>query len=199
MKARNLPLQPLALAIALALPAAAQAATVIDLSVAQARSRASNSTPSLQALTGAQAGDLKVLRSVTLPNGKTVTRYQQYFQGVPVWGEAIVEEVDNKTRNLSGSHSRSGRYLADIQQDLASARPALSAQQVLAQAKSLKAAGRATRNDKAELVVQLGNNNVAQLVYLVSFFVGGKAPSRPHFVIDANDGTVLQQLSLIHI
>ena len=193
MKARILPLQTLALATALAFPLAAQAATVIDLSAQQARSLASGSTASLQSLTGAQAGDLKVLRSATLPNGKTVTRYQQYFQGVPVWGEAIVEESDGNTRSLAGANSRSGRFIADIQQDLASPRPTLSAQQVLAQAKSLKAAGRATRNDKAELVVQLGANNVAQLVYLVSFFVGGQQPSRPHFIIDANNGTVLQQ------
>ena len=103
MKARNLPLHALALATALAFPAAAQAATVIDLSAPQARSLASGSAASLQSLTGAQAGDLKVLRSATLPNGKTVTRYQQYFQGVPVWGEAIVEEADSNARSLAGA------------------------------------------------------------------------------------------------
>ncbi|CRQ74148.1 Pseudolysin precursor [Pseudomonas aeruginosa] len=64
---------------------------------------------------------------------------------------------------------------------------------MLAQAKSLKAQGRKTENDKVELVIRLGENNIAQLVYNVSYLIPGEGLSRPHFVIDAKTGEVLDQ------
>jgi len=176
------------------LPALASAATLVDVAkLPQVRALgASSGTGELKDALGVSANDLKPLRSVTLPNGKTVTRYQQYYQGVPVWGEAITEE--KAPAGIAASAPlRSGRFVSNINSDLASAKPTLSRQQVLAQAKGLKAPGYATENDKADLVVKLGKNNVAQLVYLVSFFVPGKTPTRPHFVIDANTGVVLDQ------
>ncbi|WP_434631546.1 M4 family metallopeptidase [Chromobacterium sp. CV08] len=144
------------------------------------------------AFTGIGQTDLKPLRSARFSNGMVVTRYQQYYQGVPVWGEAVVEEKPSGA--LKAAAKLSGHYIANIQSDLASTRPALSGVQALSQAKSLKANGNATRNDKAELVVRLNAQNVAQLVYLVSFVVDNdKEPSRPHFIIDANSGQVLKQ------
>ncbi|MGC0155634.1 M4 family metallopeptidase [Chromobacterium vaccinii] len=145
------------------------------------------------AFSGVGQADLKPLRSARFAGGMVVTRYQQYYQGVPIWGEAVVEEKQAGALTASAA-KLSGHYIADIQSDLASARPTLSRAQVLSQAKSLKAGGNPTYNDKTELVVRLNAQNVAQLVYLVSFVVdGGKQPSRPHFIIDANSGQVLQQ------
>ncbi|WP_156183866.1 M4 family metallopeptidase [Chromobacterium sp. LK1] len=143
---------------------------------------------------GINQGELKAQRSAQFPNGKVVTRYQQFYQGVPVWGEAVVEEKQFAKGSASAAASKlSGYYVRGIGSDLASVKPALSASQVLASAKALKANGYETRNEKTELVVRL-DNNTAQLVYLVSFLVeGGKEPSRPHLIIDANSGQVLKQ------
>ena len=44
-----------------------------------------------------------------------------------------------------------------------------------------------------ELVIRLGENNIAQLVYNVSYLIPGEGLSRPHFVIDAKTGEVLDQ------
>ncbi|OHX20651.1 M4 family metallopeptidase, partial [Chromobacterium sphagni] len=118
-----------------------------------------------------------------------VTRYQQYYLGVPVWGEAVVEET------RAGQPAKlSGNYIAGIQADLASAQPTVKRDAALAQAKALTANGYPTRNEQADLAVRLNESNVAQLVYLVSFVVeSGKGPSRPNFIIDAHNGQVLQR------
>ncbi len=106
-------------------------------------------------------------------------------------GEAITEV---KGPGKSVAAQRSGHFVANIAADLpGSTTAAVSAEQVLAQAKSLKAQGRKTENDKVELVIRLGENNIAQLVYNVSYLIPGEGLSRPHFVIDAKTGEVLDQ------
>lgn len=177
--------------------ACALAARVIDveaLAASQGRNLAAQ-PQSLQQTLGARDGELKALRSATLPGGNTLTRYQQYFQGVPVWGEAITEARPSAgTQGLTLTPpERSGRYIADIGQDLASVKPTLSREQVLAQARMLKANSWPTRNEQAQLYVRLGSNDVAQLVYHVSFMLDQPRPSRPHLLIDAHSGIVLKQ------
>ncbi|HDY5972665.1 TPA: M4 family elastase LasB [Pseudomonas aeruginosa] len=172
---------------------AAFAADLIDVS--KLPSKAAQGAPgpvTLQAAVGAGGADeLKAIRSTTLPNGKQVTRYEQFHNGVRVVGEAITEV---KGPGKSVAAQRSGHFVANIAADLpGSTTAAVSAEQVLAQAKSLKAQGRKTENDKVELVIRLGENNIAQLVYNVSYLIPGEGLSRPHFVIDAKTGEVLDQ------
>ncbi|MBF4265164.1 hemagglutinin, partial [Vibrio anguillarum] len=47
-------------------------------------------------------------------------------------------------------------------------------------------------NEHAKLMVRLDENQTAQMVYLVDFFVATNEPARPFFFIDANSGEVLQ-------
>ncbi|WP_052729041.1 M4 family metallopeptidase [Chromobacterium vaccinii] len=187
MRKQQLMLRGLVLSALAVFSASAMAAERINLEKL-GKAQASSAT----AFAGVNQSDLKPLRSTQFASGKVVTRYQQYYQGVPVWGEAVVEEKPAAAlKAVQGKLS--GSYIAGIQSDLASAKPTLSGAQVLSQAKSLKANGNPTYNDKAELVVRLNERNVAQLVYLVSFVVDGKEPSRPHLIIDANNGQVLKQ------
>ncbi|MFC5476258.1 M4 family metallopeptidase [Paraherbaspirillum soli] len=143
---------------------------------------------SVHEMLGLSTDELKPLRSQTYPNGKVVTRYQQYHLGVPVWNDAVVEQraAGQVRPQLSGA------VLRNLDRDLPSAKPLYSAADVLSQAKT-KALAITTENDQAKLYIKLGANNVAQLVYVVSFVttVGGK-PSRPYYVIDANTGAVLK-------
>ncbi|AUH52979.1 peptidase M4 family protein [Chromobacterium sp. ATCC 53434] len=190
MRNQQLMLRGLVLSALAVMSSAALAAERIDL---ERLGKAQANSAAAAAFTGVGQADLKPLRSTQFSTGKVVTRYQQYYQGVPVWGEAVVEEKQPGALKASAA-KLSGHYIANIQSDLASAKPTLSSAQALSQAKSLKANGNATYNDKTELVVQLNGQNVAQLVYLVSFVVdNGKEPSRPSFIIDANSGQVLKQ------
>ncbi|QNM96862.1 M4 family metallopeptidase [Chitinimonas koreensis] len=149
-------------------------------------------TATIQRTLGLAADEAQAVRSQTLPNGKVITRYQQFHQGVPVWGEAIVEH------RLPGvaAAKLSGTVVNGLAQDLPSAKPTMPAAMVLAQAKNLALKGKSAKveNEQAKLYVKLDANGRARLVYLVSFFVeDASAPSRPHFFIDANTGAVLER------
>ncbi len=151
--------------------------------------RASSAPQNAATALGLAAGDLQVLRSQTYANGKVVTRHQQFYQGVPVWGEGVVEHRDTR----AGTSRYSGTMLNNINQDLATAQPSLTAAGALAQAKGAVNAV-LTANEQVKLYVRLNARHQAQLFYLVSFLrEDTKTPSRPHFMIDATTGAVLER------
>lgn len=142
-----------------------------------------------QAFLGIAGDELKPLRSQNYADGKVVTRYQQYFQGVPLWDQTVVEQRGAAL----APPSMSGTLIRHIENDLPSAKPAYTAADVMQQAKSIARAA-VTENEQIKLYIQLGNNNVAQLIYVVSFVDKSAAkPSRPYFIIDANTGAVLKK------
>lgn len=138
-------------------------------------------------LLGLAASDIRELRSVKYANGKVVTRFEQLHQGVPVWGEGIVQHAAANQAQASFS----GSMVNNIANDIASVKPLYSATQALSRAK-IQAGVTHTENDQSKLYVKLDANNKAQLIYVVSFVSTGKA-SRPHFILDANTGAVIQQ------
>lgn len=138
---------------------------------------------------GMAADEVQSLRSQSYANGRVVTRYQQFHQGVPVFGEGIVHHAD-----VDGKESFKGSMLSNLAADIPSAKAKMSAAQALSIAKTAMRAG-TTENDQSKLFVRMNDNNVAQLVYLVSFVTKSSTdqPSRPHFLMDANTGAVIQQ------
>lgn len=136
---------------------------------------------------GLGAQDLQAIRSQNYPNGLTVTRYHQFYQGVEVWGEAVVEHGGGN----QFAPVVTGSYVRNIAQDLPSIRTSYSAFDALWRAKA-NARVMNSENDQTKLYVKLDNNNVARLVYAVSFVAtGATRPSRPHYLIDANTGAIL--------
>ena len=141
---------------------------------------------SLNAHAALNAADLKEQHSVTYSSGLKVTRLQQLHQGVPVWNEAIVEHVEK-----SGSRRLTGAVLRNLDRDLPSVKPIFSQADALMQAKT-QAQIFETENEQATLYVKMGDNNVAHLVYLVSFNATNTTePSRPFYMLDANNGSVI--------
>ena len=185
-------------AVTLAVQAMAASREELNLQVSnggQSALRASGAGQSAAAAAlGLASDELKSVASKAYANGRVVTRHQQMFQGVPVWGEAIVEHNDGPTSSFTGTRIR------NITDDLAHGRPALNQNAVLAQAKALARAGGQAENEQAKLYVKLDDNGKARLVYHVSFLTGhaiGK-PERPNFLVDANTGEVLQKWEGIH-
>ncbi|MBC7404150.1 MAG: M4 family metallopeptidase [Cytophaga sp.] len=142
-------------------------------------------------LLGLNAADIQEVRSQKYANGKVITRFEQLHQGVPVWGEAIVQHAEANQSQASFS----GAMLSNVANDLPSVKPIYSIAQALTLAKTQARANGNTENDQAKLYVKLGKNNVAQLMYVVSFLTktSSNAPSRPFFMIDANTGAVLDK------
>lgn len=139
---------------------------------------------------GLAASELREARSQKYLNGNVVTRFEQMHQGVPVWGEAIVQHGHAS----QGQVRFTGAMLRNVANDLPSVTPTYSAAQALTLAKT-KARVSVANNEQSKLYVKLNDRNVAQLIYVVSFLTKNSAdkPSRPHYMIDANTGMVLQQ------
>ena len=139
---------------------------------------------------GLDTDALRPQRSRVYRDGTRVIRHQQYHQGVPVFGEGVVEQ----RRAIQRNTALSGTILRDLANDLPTATPAYSPEQILQLAKnSVRKYGPAD-NEQAALYIKMGDNNVARLIYQVSFLVrGGAKPSRPFFLIDANTGAILEQ------
>ncbi|MDK2123655.1 M4 family metallopeptidase [Parachitinimonas caeni] len=144
---------------------------------------------------GVSQDDLKPVRSAQLPNGTVVTRYHQYHQGIPVWGESVVE---TKSPQAGAAAKLSGTMLKGVEIDLPSVAANISPAEALRVAKNQRMGGMSlastTTLEKADLFVRLDEKKQSQLVYMVSFLVeGGIKPSRPHFIVDAKSGQVLKQ------
>ncbi len=192
MKKVNVVVRPLLLSVLVGAACNAMAADRVDLE------KSNNANKSLMAASsfvhahqhiGLNADELVAARSHTYANGKVVTRHQQFHQGVPVFGEAIVEHRVNG----ENTPAMSGAMLSGLAKDLPNVKPNYTAAQILTIAKT-KAQVFNTENDQAKLYVKQGADGVARLVYAVNFLAKDAAkPSRPHFMIDANTGTVLEQ------
>ncbi|TNI71339.1 hemagglutinin, partial [Aeromonas salmonicida] len=119
-------------------------------------------------------GDYRAVRTVILPNGEKRVRFEQTWQGVPVWGSALVAE-----QGASGIERVSGQQLVGIDQDVASPQPAFNAATAAQKARGQQQG----RNEKVRLFVMQDESGQARLVYQVSYLVeGSETPSRP-FVI----------------
>ncbi|MBI3229129.1 MAG: M4 family metallopeptidase, partial [Burkholderiales bacterium] len=153
---------------------------------------------------GLQANELRQLHQQKYANGKVVTRYEQLYHGVPVWGEAITRHDQSNSGVSSVANSPAqltGTLLRQLQQDLPSVAPAYSAAQILQLAKARVRASGATSNEQARLYVRVDDKQVARLVYVASFLMtvpGSQTPSRPFFMIDANTGAILDQAEGLH-
>ena len=135
---------------------------------------------------------LKARTSAPTRNGNRTVRMQQTYRGVPVWGHSVAVVQDS----MGNALRMQGQVLQDVQVELPSVTPRLSAQRaqavLAARAGAALAAGGNVGNRKTELFVY-AEQGPARLVYLTSFFVDGDSPSRPTAIIDANTGEVISQ------
>ncbi|OOE82152.1 hemagglutinin [Salinivibrio sp. PR6] len=144
---------------------------------------------------GSQANPLgfKEVKRVTLPNGKVKVRYQQTYQGVPVIDTAVVAtEKQGQRSDVYGTMAQG------VANDITSISPALNSQAALEAAKAAFTQNQQTitsapfENENTRLVVKLDDEQKAQLVYIVDFFIAGDDPSRPFYMIDADTGEILK-------
>lgn len=130
-------------------------------------------------------GEFRQVRAVTLPNGQQRIRYEQTWQGIPVWGQVLVAD-----QALGGQVNQvSGTMLRKIDADLTGPAVALSASDAALKARS----GAKGSNEQVKLFVMQDETGQARLVYLVSWLAASKEPSRPFVMIDAQSGSELKR------
>ncbi len=180
--------RPILLSVLVASACSVMAAERVDLEAIPAASQ-SLAGATVHSITGLSNTELRAVKTRTLANGKVITRFQQFHQNVPVYGEAIVERRDN----ASAQPRLAGTMLKNLSNDLPSIKPSLTAQAALQHAKT-QAGAQQSRNDQTTLYVGQDANGVAYPFYLVSFVnESAKKPSRPHFMIHAVTGAVLDK------
>lgn len=135
------------------------------------------------------------------PQGNVHVRYQQLFDGVPLYGEQLVVHG-----NAGGQvYALTGRAVDGIENDIDAGdtrHQVFAADEAKAKARRrldrfmrLPAGVAASfRNEKIELMIYLDAKDVAHDVWLVSYVAeaSGVAPVRPFFIIDADNGDVLK-------
>jgi len=127
--------------------------------------------------------------------GFSHTRYRQAYRGIPIWGEEIIINRDPFGRAMY-VNGRLIHNLADSVLDImphVSANSALNTMQARVKGKPNNNAPLLFRNESSELVIFLDGGK-PKLSYAVSFFADsreGGQPTRPTFLVDAHDGTIL--------
>lgn len=138
------------------------------------------------------AGDFEILEvhtSVLLANNVLKTKYEQKYQGIPVLGSVM------SSSKINGEESEWwGSYLNNIENDLPSVIPALTAedaQQIAGHYFNINSVNITQR--QAKLYIKQNNlTNKAELVYwVVMLSEDGQFVSRPNMFLNANTGEVI--------
>lgn len=140
--------------------------------------------------------------NVTRQQSKTITRYQQIYQGIPVFGAQVMVRQNQYQGFGSNSGSEvNGHLLKEINLDT---NPAFDTNEAIVLAKQAwfnSTAQTPTHQVKAELQIRSGQDNVLQLVYLISFKTFDRAthePSWPHLLVNAKTGEIINQWNNIN-
>ncbi len=174
-------------AVVCALSMSANAANLVDAS-----SMVQFESNDLSAMMGLSANDsMKASKSVALSNGVTKVRFQQYYQGVKVFGHSVAATQSDMgfLTNVSGNFLNIEAPL--MVRGRIAAEDALN--DFIGEAASVKASGIYNKQSERVIYVVDGAPRVVNLVSYVSPANGDKDTSRPTAFIDANTGTVLFQ------
>ncbi|NIM17128.1 MAG: PKD domain-containing protein [Candidatus Aminicenantes bacterium] len=146
-----------------------------------------------------QDEDFKLIRQGKDFNGLIHQRYQQTFQGIPVWGvEAVVSMDGNNAIRLHGDMVLETRK--DIKGIPASLDPLGALKKMKDQQKKIdKNAQWTFRNEEYGTYVFIDEKNKAHLCYVVSFFADTESgnPSQPIFFVDVKNGKVLHAFDML--
>eukprot|EP00567_Pseudictyota_dubia_P003570 CAMPEP_0197439572 /NCGR_PEP_ID=MMETSP1175-20131217/6278_1 /TAXON_ID=1003142 /ORGANISM="Triceratium dubium, Strain CCMP147" /LENGTH=635 /DNA_ID=CAMNT_0042969503 /DNA_START=289 /DNA_END=2197 /DNA_ORIENTATION=- len=161
---------------------------------------------------GRFAGLREVKAIEGLDGDSVTTRYQQTWHGIPVWGEHIIVTTGGTgtIRRLGGT-AVTGIHAEDFGDNrdlfmsagaesfgtdgLISAGDALDAMKLHASLGYAEGASIQYSNEQSEMVVYAAKNTLT-IAYAVNFFVDlneGGQPSRPHYLVDARNSSILLQ------
>lgn len=160
------------------------------------------SQPSLQQVLALDPGNsFQMLRKNNDPTGKTHTRYEQKFHGIPVYGEQVIVHGDAQ----GNAQSLTGVAVDGIENDISendTTTQQVSSEAALQKAKNnvvryLKAGNGVSpsfRNEKIKLVIYLDAQQIAHDAWYINYVAeaDGAEPVRPYFILDADDGRILK-------
>ncbi|MCJ8269829.1 MAG: M4 family metallopeptidase, partial [Psychrosphaera sp.] len=196
MKIQNI--SKICAAVACSLALSANAANILDASE-MSRGFTSDNINQVLGLTGST--QMKALKSVDAGKGVTKVRFQQEFNGVPVFGYNLAA-----TKSAMGTYSNVVGKVLDLSNHVVQTRPKISASKAMKAAlnndkkmgahtsKIADKLAKSVYNKENDLFIYMVNDKPT-LVHRISYVVpaqNGEAVSRPVFFINALNGrTVL--------
>lgn len=149
-----------------------------------------------RAMSRPEINTLMTINQTEIPH-KTITRYQQFYRGIPVIGAQVMIAKDKK-RGLNTELKSwvSGRLVEEIQLNT---HPTLSAQAALHLAKNAYFESNSqlpTTADATQLQIRTNPSGHPTLTYLVSFKTinpNNNKPTWPFFLINAHTGEMIKQ------
>lgn len=132
---------------------------------------------------------IKQVSEVRLNSENTKVKFEQLYNGIPVYGAVI-----NATKSKKALQNFSGNWLSGIKVDLSNMSVSLSSKTALTQFKRQYPlqAGNKLLTEDANLYIIL-NNNKARLAYKVSYYADGTNPTRPMGFVDAKTGEIFKE------
>ncbi|WP_093134870.1 M4 family metallopeptidase [Pseudoxanthomonas sp. GM95] len=201
-------LSPLAIALCAATASAAtrtdlhkQDVTQLNAQYAQAV-QSLGATPAIAERHAELAGldprsTLKLIKTTKDKRGAQHYRYQQVYNGIPVFGEQVIvsEDKSGAVRTLFG------RRIDGLASEIPlTATSRVTGPQALSAAKTAtlgkQALTKKIQREKSEQMIYVDSAGKAHVSYVVSFFADaptGGSPTRPVVIIDAQTGKVLKQ------
>jgi Zn-dependent metalloprotease len=172
----------------------AQAARLVDLPQNEAGIAAQSEPRMAELLERAQHKD---------KNGNIHTRYVQTVDGIPVYGQQVIEhQYTSRVQGKGFLTSRwTGTWVEGIQEDLAKAQGfrAMDPKAALAHFKTIFSGEQSHpvvfENDAVEEVIYIDDENTARRALSIAFFTDspeGGNPSWPHYIVDASTWEVLK-------
>ena len=131
---------------------------------------------------------MKEILRVNTADGHQKARFQQLYQGVPVYDSSVVATVTE----VGAIQAYSGKILTNIDQDIASVNAKFTPKKAIQTLIDQSRLATPIENKQTQLFIY-HTQNETRLVYQVSFFSAGKQPSRPFAIIDANSGEIISQ------
>ena len=131
-------------------------------------------------------------------SGQTINRYQQTYQGIPIWGESIVATTSNQ-RNITALQGVAiqnlDQSISNVEADGSEIDPntalEMQKQQHEAENPGIPADQWQYENEKSDLVLYVDENGNSLKAYAVTFYADtqiGGVPTRPIILINALDG-----------
>lgn len=203
MRSIKVIITPLSLHLALSLVTVqtTQSASFRSLSDSQFRKNLQSSIPLSSQVGLSEHHSFNIKTQVPLANGKVKIRYQQHYQGIPIYDGAV-----SATRTSNGKINKiSGEVLDNIEADLPKARAGITQKSALSIALKQAKLSNSNRTDGNQLqdyhientrtrdFIHLNKAKKARRVYEVSMMIHTqKGPSRPFYLIDAKTGNILE-------
>jgi Zn-dependent metalloprotease len=142
-----------------------------------------------------------LLRQTTDFNSVTHARYQQTYQGIPIWGVQTIVSRDHTDEVVKIN----GAVVLDTPKDILSLPGTLDPQAALKRMQKQHKAKDANavwnfRNEQSGTYIYIDKKNKANLCYVVSFFADNEKgnPSRPCFFVDVKSGKVLYSFNMLN-